>query len=106
MHGKQISLSTVFENRIPSIETKCWLFGSTKKLVKFVHQTNAQSPIDVTLDGIVIDVNSGQLPNASFPIDVMLVDIVTDSKLMQLPNADSPIEVTLVGIEIDVKLSQ
>ena len=54
LHGKQISLSIVFENRIPSREAKCWLFGSTKKLVKFAQWQNAASPIDVTLDGIVM----------------------------------------------------
>ena len=98
MHGKQISLSTVFENRIPSIETKCWLFGSTKKLVKFVHPTNAESPIDVTLDGIAMNCKFIHIENAESPIDVTLGGIMIDCKFLQWENADLPIEVTFGGI--------
>ena len=67
--------------RIPSIEAKCKLVGSTVIDCKLEQQTNAELPIDVTLVGIVIDSKFSQEENAELPIDVTLVGIVIDCKL-------------------------
>lgn len=54
----------------------------------------ASSPIDVTLLGIVIDVNPEQLEKAEYPIDVTLFGISIDVKPEQSWKAKKPIDVT------------
>lgn len=44
-----------------------------------------------------------QLQNAELPIDVALDGIVMDLKFVQLSKDESPIDVTLDGIVINVK---
>ena len=52
------------------------------------HPLNAFDPIDVTEDGIVIDVRLLQPEKASFPIDVIFDDVkFTLFKLVKLLNA-------------------
>ena len=65
-----------------------WKFGSLKTLgieteCKLEQFENAESPIDVTLDGIAIDGNLEHPENAELPIDVTLVGIVMDCKFSQ-----------------------
>ena len=66
---------------------------------------NALSPMLVTLDGIVIEVNDG-LENATEPMLVNLepASNVTEVKLVAPWNARSPMLVILAGMVIDVKL--
>ena len=59
-------------------------------LVKLVQPSNAQSPILVTLFGIVILVKLVQPLNADSPILVTLFGIVILVKLVHQLNADSP----------------
>ena len=49
---------------------------STSIDCKLSQHENAESPIDVTLAGIVIDCNLEQSENAELPIDVTLAGIV------------------------------
>ena len=67
---------------------------------------NAQSPIVVTLSGIVTLVRLSQPLNAEFPIVVTLSGIVTLARLSQRLNAYSPIVVTLSPIVTLVRLLQ
>ena len=53
--GKWIMVAKSLVNRIPSFETKCKFFDSTIIDCKSEQSENAESPIDVTLCGIVID---------------------------------------------------
>ena len=53
--GKQIMVAKALLKRIPSIEAKCKLVDSTVIDCKLKQPENAESPIDVTLVGIVID---------------------------------------------------
>ena len=66
------------------------------------HPENAKDPIDVTEDGIVIDVRFLQSRKAYAPIDVIFDVIFTVFKLIHPLNVFSLIEVTLYGIVMDV----
>ena len=60
---------------------------------KFVQPWNAPSPMDVTLDGIVIVVlKPVHTSNAFIPMEVTLDGIVMVDKAVQLQNASSPME--------------
>ena len=76
--------------------------------VKVVGATplNALLPMEVTLEGIVTEVNPLQPLNAESPIVVTLEGIITVVKPEQPENAESPIVVTLEGIVTEVKLEQ
>ena len=52
----------------------------------------------------MIDSKLEQSENTESPIDVTLVGIVIDCKLEQPENAESPIDVTLVGMQYDENL--
>ena len=67
-------------------------------LVKPLQWENAQSPIEVTLLGIVMFVKPVQPQNAQLPIEVTLSGIVIPVKPVQPKNASFPIEVTLSGM--------
>ena len=68
------------------------------------HPSNAPIPIDVTEDGMVIDVRFVQLLKAHVPIDVIFDDVIfTVFKLVQLWNVLFSIDVTPDGIEMDGK---
>ena len=58
------------------------------------HQTNAQSPIEVTLSGRVMLDKEVQSLNALSPIEATPSGIVMFSNDSQTQNASSPIEVT------------
>ena len=60
---------------------------------KLVHPSNVKSSINVTPDGIVIDVNDAHPLNAWTPIDVTEDGIVIDVRLLQLQKASIPIDV-------------
>ena len=49
--------------------------------------------IEVTPDGIVMDVNDSHLENALFPIDVTENGMVIDVRLLQPEKAQFPIDV-------------
>ena len=59
--------------------------------------------MEVTLLGIVIEVNPLQLQNAYSPMEVTPVGMVIEVKPLQPLNAHSPMEVTPFGIVIEVK---
>ena len=71
------------------------------KLSQFSKQ---DSPIDVTLSGLEIDVSCLQLKKQYLLIDVKLFDREINDRLSQFSKQYSPIDVTLFGIEIDVRL--
>ena len=58
----------------------------------------AESPIDVTVSGIVILVSPLQPLNAESPIDVTVSGIVILVSPLQPQNTEEPIDVTLLGI--------
>ena len=66
------------------------------------HPEKAKDPIDVTEDGIVIDVRFLQFSKALFPIDVILEVIFTVFKLIHSLNVPLSIEVTPDGIVMDI----
>ena len=53
-------------------------------IFKLLHPLNVLSLIEVTFDGIVIDVNDEHLENASVPIEVTEDGIVIDVRFLQL----------------------
>jgi hypothetical protein len=72
-----------------------------------VQPWNAESPIDVTDEGIEISVNDSQPKKALFFIVVSLLLSGNEiSMLLQFLNAPMPIVVTVDGREIFSKLSQ
>jgi len=62
-----------------------------------LHPENVLSLIDLTKEGILIDINDSQSENAEEPIDVTLDGILIDDKDVQPENAESPIDVMLDG---------
>ena len=56
--------------------------------------------MDVTLDGIVIDVRFVQLEKAEPPIDVTLEGMVIEVRPLQPEKAEPPIDVTLEGMTV------
>ena len=62
-------------------------------LSKLLHPLNVLSSIEVTPDGIVIDLNDEHLENALNPIDVTDVGILMDVRLWQFSKAQLPIDV-------------
>ncbi len=60
---------------------------------KLLHPWNVSYSIDVTLDGILIDVNDPHPLNALSAIDVTEGGIVIDVRILQLQKAWPPIEV-------------
>ena len=57
--------------------------------------------MDLTLLGMVTDVNPLQLRKADLPIDVTLLGMATDFNPLQ-PSKDEPIDVTLLGMVTEV----
>ena len=79
---------------------------STTILVKPMHQEKADSPMLVTLLGIVTLVKPEQLAKASFPMLVTLLGISILVRPEQLKKAPYPMFVTLLGIVTLVKPEQ
>ena len=74
--------------------------------VKLLQPKNADSPILVTLSGIVMLFRLLQLENAESPILVTLSGIAISVSLLQPKNAEFPMLVTFLGRLIVVKTEQ
>jgi hypothetical protein len=67
-------------------------------LVRALQPENASSPMEVTLEGILMLVSAEQDSNAYSPMEVTLEGMLTLVSALQFKNAPSPIEVTPRGI--------
>jgi hypothetical protein len=67
-------------NRTPSTVEKLGLFSSTVYVFKALQRLKAPSPIDVTDDGMVMDVKDEQPRKAPSPIDVTDEGMISEVK--------------------------
>ena len=73
---------------------------------RLVQPEKADSPIDVTLLGMVTEVRPEQPEKADHPMDVTLLGMVTEVKPEQPEKAEIPMEVTLLGMVMEVRPEQ
>ena len=88
-------------------KVRSWIVSIPQFIVieaRLLHPWKAYAPIEVTLEGIVIEVRPEEL-NAFSPMVVTFSGIVMLWRLLQSINALLPILVTLFGILILVSLS-
>lgn len=62
---------------------------------------NPDSPMEMTLSGIVMETKAAHPENADLPMDVTLLPIFTEVKVIQSANAYSPMDETLFPIVAD-----
>lgn len=72
-------------------------------VASFLQSLNTASPIVVTEEGMVIDVNAAQPEKADSPIDLSDSGSVTEVIWLQSANAELPIEVRVAGNVTDFK---
>ena len=77
------------------------LFGIVTE-ARLLQPSKTLSPIDVTLFGMLIDVNPLQFWKAPFFIDVTLLGMLTDARLLHLSKVLRPIKGTLLGMVTEV----
>ena len=73
---------------------------------RLVQPEKADSPIDVTLLGMVTEVRPEQPEKADHPMDVTLLGMVTEVRLEHSRNVASSINVTPLGMVTEVRLEQ
>jgi len=81
------------EYRQPPVETYAELPSSTEIRCRESHPENTNFPMEVTLEGMVMDWREVQHANASFPMEVTLEGMVTDWRSAHSSNVAFLIEV-------------
>ena len=82
------------------------IFDVIFTVFKLVHPKNVPCSIEVTLDGIVIDINDPHSLNAPNPIDVTDFGMVIDVRLLHSLKALIPIDVIFDAMFTVFKLIQ